>query len=109
MLRMIPTPVQQISAASEKDSTVKKRCKIYRRGDKVGESRYRPVVARCSRSVKRVMYALFFDIDGMVARVAVPERDIVTGTFCRDNVLIIKVNHYITRRIKLQENLGVEN
>jgi hypothetical protein len=32
------------------------------------------------------MYALFFDIDGIVTRVAVPERDRVTGTFYRDHV-----------------------
>ena len=38
----------------------------------VGENIERPV-ARRSRSVRRVMYALFFDSDGIVARVSVPE------------------------------------
>ena len=32
-----------------------------------------PLVARRSRRVRRVMYALFFDSDGIVARVSVPE------------------------------------
>ena len=39
----------------------------------VGENNERPVVARRSRSVRRVMYAQFFDSDGIVARVSVPE------------------------------------
>ena len=39
----------------------------------VGENNERPMVARRSRSVRRVMYALFFDSDGIVAPVSVPE------------------------------------
>ena len=39
----------------------------------IGENNERPMVARRSRSVRRVMYALFFDSDGIVARVSVPE------------------------------------
>ena len=39
----------------------------------VGENNERPVVACRSRSVRRVMYALFFDSDGIVAHVSVPE------------------------------------
>ena len=59
----------------------------------VGENNERPVVARRSRSVRKVMYALFFDSDGIVARVSVPENCSVTGTFYRDFVLSAVVNH----------------
>jgi hypothetical protein len=40
------------------------------------------------------MYALFVDSDD--ARVSVPERDSVIGTFYHDHVLTAVVNHYIT-------------
>ena len=63
----------------------------------VGENNERPVVARRSRSVRRVMYALFFDSDGIVARVSVQENCSVTGTFYRDFVLSV-VNHYQAKR-----------
>ena len=40
------------------------------------------------------MYALFFDSDGIVARVSVPENCSVTGIFYHDFVLSAFVNHY---------------
>ena len=40
------------------------------------------------------MYTLFFDSDGIVARVSVPENCSVTGTFYHDFVLSAIVNHY---------------
>ena len=64
----------------------------------VGENNERPLVARRSRSVRRVMYALFFDNDGIVARVSVPENCSVTGTFYHDFVLSVVVNHYQAKR-----------
>ena len=63
----------------------------------VGENNECPMVACRSRSVRRVMYALFFDSDGIVARVSVPENCSVTGTFYRDFVLSAVVNHYQAR------------
>ena len=44
------------------------------------------------------MYALFFDSNGIVARVSVPENCSVTGTFYRDFVLSAVVNHYQAKR-----------
>ena len=64
----------------------------------VGENNERPVVARRSRSVRRVMYALFFDSDEIVAHVSVPENCSVTGTFYRDFVLSAVVNHHQAKR-----------
>ena len=60
----------------------------------VGENNERPVVAHLSRSVRRVMYALFFDSNGIVACASVPENHSVTVTFFRDFVLSAVVNHY---------------
>ena len=60
----------------------------------IGENIERPVVARRSRCVRRVMYALFFDSDGILASVSVPENCSVTGTFYHDFVLSAVVNHY---------------
>ena len=34
----------------------------------------------------------------MVAHVPVPEHRSVTGTFCKENVLPVVVNHYVTKR-----------
>ena len=59
----------------------------------VGENNERPVVARQSRTARRIIYALFFDSDGIVPRVSVPENCSVTGTFYRDFVLPAVVNH----------------
>ena len=59
----------------------------------VGENNERPVVARRIRSIRKVMYALFFDSDGIVVRVSVPENCSVTRTFYRDFVLSAVVNH----------------
>ena len=50
----------------------------------VGENNERPVVARWSRSVRRVRYAPFFDNNRIVAYVSVPENCRVTGTFYSD-------------------------
>ena len=46
-----------------------------------------PQIARRSKSVKRILYALFFDAKGMVARIPVPERKTVTGIFYAEQVL----------------------
>ena len=64
----------------------------------VGENNECPMVARRSRSARRVMYALLFDSDGIVARVSVPENCSVTGIFYRDFVLSAVVNHYQAKR-----------
>ena len=62
----------------------------------VGENNECTMVARQSRSVRRVMYmyALFFDSDGIVAGVSVPENCSVTGIFYCDFVLSAVVNHH---------------
>lgn len=44
------------------------------------------------------MYALFFDSDGIVARVPVPEHTSVTGTFYKENVLPCVIDHYAAKR-----------
>lgn len=64
----------------------------------VGENNARPVIARRNRSVRRVMYALFFDSDGIVAQVPVPEHSSVTGTFYKENVLSVIIDHYTAKR-----------
>lgn len=64
----------------------------------IGESDERPQIARRSRTVRRVMYALFFDSDGIVARVPVPAGSTVTGTFYKEKVLSAVVQHYVTKR-----------
>ena len=64
----------------------------------VGENNERLMVARLSRSVRRVMYTLFFDSHGIVVRVSVPENCSVTGTFYPDFVLSAVVNHYQAKR-----------
>ena len=64
----------------------------------VGENNEHPVVARQSRSVRRVMYALFFDSNRIVARVSAPENCSVTQTFYHDFVLSAVVIHYQAKR-----------
>ena len=64
----------------------------------VGENKERPVIARQNRSVTRVMYDLFFDIDRILARVSVPENCSVTGPFYRVFVLSAVVNYYQAKR-----------
>jgi len=64
----------------------------------IGEVDERPKIARRSRTVRRVMYALFFDSDGRVARIPVPEHTSVTGTFYKNNVLSAVVRHYTAKR-----------
>ena len=46
------------------------------------------------------MYALFYDSDGIVTCVSVPENCSVTGTFYRDFVLSAVVNHYQEKRLR---------
>ena len=53
----------------------------------IGKNGARPQIARRSKSVKRVLYAFFFDAKGMVARIPVPERKTVTGIFYAEQVL----------------------
>ena len=48
--------------------------------------------------MKRVLYALFFDAKGMVARIPVPECKTVTGNFYAEQVLPAIVNHFTTTR-----------
>ena len=60
----------------------------------VGEKSERPVVAHWCRIVRSVMHALFFDSDGIVAHVSVPENCSVTRTFYHDFILSAVVNHY---------------
>ena len=60
----------------------------------VDENTLRPAVAP-SRSVKRVMYALLVDNEGIVAGVAVPEHGSVSGTFYCGNVLPALLGHYL--------------
>ena len=55
----------------------------------IGENGARPQIARRSRSVKRVLYALFFDARGIVARNPVPEHKTVTGISSRKHTYII--------------------
>ena len=64
----------------------------------VGENGARPKIARRNKTSRRVMYALFFDCDGIVARVPVPEKTSVTGKFYKENVLSAVVNYYVTTR-----------
>lgn len=64
----------------------------------VGENDERPQIARRARTSKRIMYALFFDCQGMVARIPIPEGRSVTGIFYRDSVLSAVVSHYTTAR-----------
>ena len=54
-----------------------------------------------NKSSRRVMYALFFECDGIVARVPVPEKSSVTGTFYKERVLSAVVDHYITKRPRI--------
>lgn len=64
----------------------------------IGENDGRPQVARRTRTNKRIMYALFFDSQGIVAKVPVPQHTSVTGLFYRDSVLSAVVQHYATAR-----------
>ena len=57
----------------------------------IGENWARPQIAR--RSVKRVLYALFFDVRGIVARIPVPEHKTVTGISYAEHVLSVIVKH----------------
>ena len=61
----------------------------------IGENGARPQIARRSMSVKRVLYAIFFDARGIVARIPVPEHKTVTGIYYAEQVLPVVVNHYM--------------
>ena len=58
----------------------------------------KPQIARRSRSVKRVLYALFFDVRGIVARIPVPEHKTVTDIYYAELVLPVVINHYMATR-----------
>ena len=64
----------------------------------VGQNGERPQIARRSRSVRRVLYALFFDARGMVLQFPVPEHTTVTGKVYAENILPAVVNHYMEAR-----------
>ena len=64
----------------------------------IGENGVRPQIARRSRSVKRVLYALFFDARGIVARIPVSEHKSVTGIYYAEQALPVVVNHYMAMR-----------
>ena len=64
----------------------------------IGENGARPHISRRSRSVKRVLYALFFDARGIVARLPVPKHKTVTGIHYAEQVLPVVVNHYMATR-----------
>ena len=64
----------------------------------IGENGARPQIARRSRSVKRVIYALFFDARGIVAKIPVPEHKTVTGICYDEQVLPVVVNHNMATR-----------
>ena len=56
----------------------------------VGENDERPKVARRSRTSKRIMYALFFDCQGMVARIPISDS--------YSDILSAVVSHYTAAR-----------
>lgn len=64
----------------------------------IGQNGDRPQIARRSRSIKRVLYALFFDASGMVLQYPVPEHTSVTGKLYAEKILPGVVNHYIATR-----------
>ena len=64
----------------------------------IGENGARPQIARRSKSVKRIMYALFFDARGIVARVPVPEHKTVTGIVYAEKILPAVIKHYMEAR-----------
>ena len=61
------------------------------------ENEARPQIARRSRSVKRVLYTLFFDARGIEARIPVPEHKTVTGIYYAEQVLPVVVYNMATR------------
>ena len=52
----------------------------------IGKDHQRPQIARQSRTVHKVLYAIFFDSKGPVVQVPVPEGSSVTGTFYEESV-----------------------
>ena len=65
----------------------------------------RPCIARRTTSVKKVMYAVFFSMQGPEIKIAVPEGKGVTGKFYRDKVLK-KLKRYYTKR---RPKKGIKN
>ena len=61
----------------------------------------RPQIAKRNKTSRRVMYALFFDCDGIVARVQVPEKSSVTGLFYKEKVLSAVVDYYARTRSRV--------
>ncbi|XP_062578762.1 histone-lysine N-methyltransferase SETMAR-like [Saccostrea cucullata] len=54
----------------------------------------RPQIARHGRTVRKVMYAIFFDSKGPVVQIPVPESTSVTAKFYKEKVLTKVVSHY---------------
>ena len=67
----------------------------------IGENGARPQIALRSRSLKCVLYTLFFDARGIVARIPVPEHKTVTGIYYAEQVLPVVVNHYMATRPRM--------
>ena len=61
----------------------------------IRENGARPQIAPRSRSVKHVLYILFFDARGIVARTPVPEHKTVTGIYYAEQVLPVVVNYFM--------------
>ena len=57
----------------------------------------RPVIAKRTISVKKVMLAVFFDINGPIIQVSVPKGRTVTGTLYKRKILK-KLNKYFEKR-----------
>ena len=54
----------------------------------MGHKKYRrPVIAKRAISVKKVMLAVFFDINGPIVQISVPRGRTLTGTFYKRKIL----------------------
>ncbi len=60
----------------------------------------RPTIARRERTIGKVLYAIFFDPTGIVAKVVVPKGRSVTGQYYANTVLPAVLGHYQRRRPK---------
>jgi hypothetical protein len=58
----------------------------------------RPVIARRCKTSDRILYAIFFDLKGLVLQIPVPQGSSVTGKFYRESVLTQLVDFYQKRR-----------
>lgn len=66
----------------------------------IGENNDKAGFTRRTRSIRRVMHAPFFDSDGTVAQVTIPERCRVISTFYKENVLSTVLDHFTTKRTR---------